>query len=100
MAATPRDALIRIEAALDSGNVPVVEDCEMMMTITRLKKRKEVLRRILRDCFNLRGKCLPSDMKNPNDSELLFVTQRPIQEIGEFVIYKLKQREIEKQSSS
>ena len=74
---TPEDALFKIETILDrhdtgegngrnnddddddSDNVISIEDVKSVLVPSRLKHRKLILRRILREKFRLKGKCVP-----------------------------------------
>jgi hypothetical protein len=86
---TPQDALIRIEYDLDQDAFPAVKDMTVIMKPYRLAKRKDLLRRILSDLFELRGKCVPIRLGEP-DSDQVFVTQSSISELGDFVIHLLE----------
>jgi hypothetical protein len=93
--ATPQDALLRIEDNLDRGTLPSVDDVAVIMKPLKLAKRRDLLRRILIDVFDLRGKCVPLGGDDP-DSPNEFVTQAPIGDLGEFVIHLLGARSPEK----
>lgn len=88
---TPRDAMIRIEADLDKGKVPQLSDLGLIVAPTRLPKRKDLLRRILLECFGLRGKCVPS--KKGNEEKLQFVTACSVEDLMSFVVSKVKEAE-------
>jgi hypothetical protein len=85
---TPQDALMRIEYDLDQDAFPAVKDMTVIVKPYRLAKRKDLLRRILSDLFELRGKCVPIRLGEP-DSDQVFVTQSSISELGDFVIHEL-----------
>ena len=89
---TPQDAIVRVIAQLDAQLRPDIADVELMLQTGRLANRKQVLCRILRDCFDLRGKCIPIDLTN-NASECRFATTAPVEEVGAFVLLKLRQTE-------
>jgi hypothetical protein len=91
-AATPRDALLRMQIDLEEGNLPQVTDVKLVLQPRKLGKRKVMLRRILSDHFDLRGLCVPADLDRPEDSEMIFATQCRIEQLGEFVIHKLLER--------
>jgi hypothetical protein len=91
-APTPRDALLRMQIDLEEGKIPQVTDVEIVLQPKKLGKRKDILRRILIDHFDLRGKCVPVDPDHPKTSAMMFVTQCSIDQLGEFVIHKLRTR--------
>jgi hypothetical protein len=90
--ATPREALLRIESALDElgddRRLPdsIIADVKLILKPAKLPKRKDLLRRILNDVFDLRGKCVPvmSDAK-----KMMFVTKCTIDDLGAFVLDNL-----------
>ena len=85
---TPKDALVRIQAHLESNVLPPISDVELILKPPKLGRRKDLLRRILNEHFNLRGKCVPVD----STKEMLFVTQCSIEELGAFVLQKMQER--------
>jgi hypothetical protein len=85
---TPQDALMRIEYDLDQDAFPAVKDMTVIVKPYRLAKQKDLLRRILSDMFELRGKCVTIRLGEP-DSDQVFVTQSSISELGDFVIHEL-----------
>jgi hypothetical protein len=85
---TPKDALIRIQVQLESNLWPPIADVELILKPLMLGRRKDLLRRILNEHFDLRGKCVPVD----SSKELLFVTQCSIEELGAFVLQKMQER--------
>jgi hypothetical protein len=91
-AATPRDALLRMQIDLEEGKIPHITDVELVLQPLKLGKRKDMLRRILSDHFDLRGKCVPVDPDLRETSDLMFATQCSIDQLGEFVIHKLRER--------
>lgn len=92
---TPHAAVIRIRAALDANRLPSVKDVELVIPPLKLGHRKKLLRRILSEHYGLRGKCVPEDLSK-EDSPLTFATQCPVEKLGKFVVYKMKQRETNK----
>jgi hypothetical protein len=82
---SPRDALGRIQVALDAGVLPCVKDVECILKPSKLSRRKDTLRRILSDGFDLRGKCVPVD------EDMVFVTTCTIDHLGAFVLQKLRE---------
>ena len=90
--ATPQDAIFRIEDDLDRGVFPPVEDVRVIMKPGKLAKRRELLKRILLELFDLCGKCVPMDLENPEDSPKQFVTQCSIRNLGDFVIHLLEEQ--------
>ena len=90
--ATPPDALARVQASLDQGAVPAVEDIRIVMEPSRLPKRKALLRSILSQVFDLRGRCVPTNLDD-TDSEKEFVTQSTVGTLGAFVIQLLEERD-------
>jgi len=86
---SPHEALIRINSDLNSDRRPKLQDVELMMKPKHLSSRRITLRRILLECFNLRGKCIP------NEGILLFVTHARIRYIGRFVLELLSKEELD-----
>jgi hypothetical protein len=91
-ASTPRDAVLRMQIDLEEGKLPHITDVELVLEPLKLGKRKDMLRRILSDHFDLRGKCVPVDPDLRETSDMMFVTQCSIEQLGEFVIRKLRER--------
>jgi hypothetical protein len=90
---SPIQAILRIDMALDHNKLPSAVDVEVMLKPGRLGRRRTVLRRILNDCFDLRGKCVPSSFKNSsNEKDFLFVTKCSIDELGSFVLSKMSEK--------
>ena len=89
---TPRDAMARINTDLEAGIRPAVSDVELVLQVQRLSNRRKLLIRILRECFGLRGKCVPADITDPS-SELTFVTSTPVKLVGALLLYKLRETE-------
>lgn len=88
---TPQDAILRIQAKLDEKKYPEVNDVRIIMGPQRLGKRKELLKNILLELFDLRGKCIPKNLDDDDEaSDKLFVTSAPIQQVGDFVIHLLE----------
>ncbi|CAJ1918083.1 unnamed protein product [Cylindrotheca closterium] len=88
---TPQDAVMRIESKLDAHEYPAVSDLKIIMVPQKLGKRRGLLKRILLDFFNLRGKCIPIDLTDES-SDKEFITKAPIQQLGEFAIELLEKR--------
>lgn len=90
---TPREAVVRIQADLESKQLPRISDVELLLAPRKLGRRKEILRRMLNELFDLRGKCVPANIVNEaqDGEEKLFVTQCKVEELGAFVLFKLKQ---------
>ena len=89
---SPVQAILRIDMALDHKKLPSSSDVEIMLKPGRLGRRRAVLKRILNDCFDLRGKCVPPSDVNSNTGDLLFVTKCTINELGSFVLAKTNER--------
>ena len=70
---TPKDALVRAQAALESNQLPSIADVELILEPSKLGRRKDLLRRILNEYFDLRGKCVPADPSATNDQLRLAV---------------------------
>ena len=81
---TPVQAMLNIDAALDQDKIPSPIDVEIILQPGRLGRRRDTLRRILNECFGLRGKVVPSG--NDEDSEFLFTTKCTIDQLGQFVL--------------
>jgi hypothetical protein len=91
---TPKDAIVRAQAALVSNQLPSIADVELILEPSKLGRRKDLLRRILNEYFDLRGKCVPADPSTKRkSSDLLFVTQCSIDQLGSFVLTKMKESE-------
>eukprot|EP00985_Skeletonema_marinoi_P025004 scaffold17909_cov169-Skeletonema_marinoi.AAC.1 len=89
---SPVQAILRIDMALDHKKLPSSSDVEIMLKPGRLGRRRAVLKRILNDCFDLRGKCVPPSDGIDNGGSLLFVTKCTIDELGSFVLAKMSER--------
>lgn len=88
---TPKAALERVEFFLDQNLVPEEKDVVLLLEPQKLARRRDVLRRILEECFQLRGKCVPVDLAEPDADSKLFVTQAPIHHLGEFCLTKIRE---------
>lgn len=88
---TPRDALLRIEYALDKGELPTIEDVKLLLQPKRLANRKDLLCRLLSEGFGLYGKCVPvCDDSKPKEAgetpvRYEFVTHSSLERVGAFV---------------
>lgn len=89
---TPKEALVRVQAALESDQLPFVEDVQLILEPPKLGRRKDLLRRILNEHFDLRGKCVPAGPSNKDSDEFLFVTQCSIDQLGSFVLEKMNEK--------
>jgi len=87
--ATPRDSMLRITHDLDMGVLPSLQDVELIMKPGKIAKRRDVLRRILADFFDMRGRCVPVDGSN---DEFQFVTSCAIHDLGSFVMDLIRHR--------
>ena len=83
-----REALERIELALDSGTDIDENDIDLILVPGRMSGRKDLLLRIMRERFDLRGKCVPDDA-----GRLLFATTCSLKKLGVFVKKKVMERE-------
>ena len=90
----PSDALQFIETALENGILPELEWVEIAMSPSRLKGRKLVLIRILKDCFGLVGKQrLPIDPEGNDDGNgPNFISLRSVDELGRSCAVLLSQK--------
>jgi hypothetical protein len=86
---SPKEALLRVSADLDLQRLPTIQDVVVMLQPQKLGRRKDLLRRILNEHFDLRGKCVPDNFDEPNGS-CHFVTQVPIDHLGKFVIMQME----------
>jgi len=97
VAASPKEALARIEADLELSRFPAIDDVRMILVPKKLSNRADVLRRILTNCFDLRGKCIPRCLLGDESigvkQTFLFVTECPIRVLGLFVLSKLEEME-------
>jgi hypothetical protein len=87
---TPKDALIRIGADLDADRMPLLSDIESIMEAKKLSRRKDVLLRILKEQFQLRGKCIERESDDDASTEIMYMTQASIAQIGAFLIRLMK----------
>lgn len=87
-----KEALLRIASDLDQGELPRIEDIELILRPDKLGTRKDLLRRILNDHFDLRGKCVPVDLDDP-ESAKIFATKCRVLDLGSFVIHLLRSKE-------
>ena len=83
---SPMKAILHIDNALDQNKLPSPIDVETILRPGRLGRRRDVLRRILSDCFGLRGRCVPS---LSGEGDLLFVTKCTIDELGIFTLSRI-----------
>jgi hypothetical protein len=91
---SPMQAILHIDMALDHKVMPKSKYVEMILKPGRLGRRREALRRILSECFDLRGKCVPDPKASVGEEDsLLFATKCGIDELGAFVLDKLKDQE-------
>lgn len=63
------------------------DDLRRVMMPTRLSRRKFVLHRMLRELFDMRGKCVPD-----GEGGFIFVTDAPIQDVAKLIDKKLYER--------
>ena len=85
---TAIQSILRINDALDDGRLPSVIDVEAILKPGRLGRRKNILLRILKECFGIQGKCVPK--KKNGNIELHFATVCSIQDLGNLVLSRLK----------
>eukprot|EP00547_Thalassionema_nitzschioides_P002274 CAMPEP_0194218042 /NCGR_PEP_ID=MMETSP0156-20130528/22860_1 /TAXON_ID=33649 /ORGANISM="Thalassionema nitzschioides, Strain L26-B" /LENGTH=313 /DNA_ID=CAMNT_0038947267 /DNA_START=263 /DNA_END=1201 /DNA_ORIENTATION=+ len=88
---SPQDAMARIITDLDAGNQPSRQDVEKLMEPKKLSRRKDILKRILKEHFKLRGKCIPN-----SEGGMSFLTNTPVPKLGEFILELLSKQETEK----
>ena len=86
---SPQDSMFRICYDLDIGVLPSLRDVEIIMKPGKIAKRRQVLRRIVSEFFDLRGRCVPVAGSN---EDLQFVTSCSIDDLGAFVIDLIHQR--------
>ncbi|KAL9181407.1 hypothetical protein ACHAXT_010212 [Thalassiosira profunda] len=84
---SPMQAILHVDMALDHNKLPSATDVEIILKPGRLGRRRATLRRILSECFYLRGKCVPALTAV---DELKFATKCTIEELGVFVLSKLR----------
>ncbi len=82
LGSTPQDAMVRIQHDVARGKLPAVKDVEIIMKPGKIGKRRDILRKILSDHFDMRGKCVPTTGSDDFD----FVTKCAINDLGAFVI--------------
>jgi hypothetical protein len=82
----------RIEQALDAGKLPEAADVVLLCEPLRLAKRKALLRRILADSFDKRGKCVPIDER------VEFVTNCSIEQLRDYILELIKEHELKSDS--
>ena len=86
---SPVQALLHIDQALVHDQLPSADDVIIILEPGRLGRRRDILRKILSQCFGLRGKCVPVFEDGVVSDELLFATKCTIQQLGSFVLKKL-----------
>jgi hypothetical protein len=64
------------------------EDLKEVMIPVRLSRRKQLLRRMLSDFFDMRGKCIPDQ----ESGGYVFATNAPIEEVAKVIDGKLTSR--------
>ena len=94
---SPMKAILHIDNALDQNKLPSPIDVETILRPGRLGRRRDVLRRILSDCFGLRGRCVPS---LSGEGDVLFVTKCTIDELGIFLLNLLKDPNCEEEDET
>jgi len=102
---SPRKAIERIEETIRDNNLPLMQDIDRILEPKYLSGRKELMKIVLKDCFNLMGKCVPDLSKvDPSENEFYaiatsadvdsiqkkFVTQCTVYELGALVKYLLR----------
>ena len=87
---SPVQALLHIDFDLDHKRNPNPTDVKTILKPGRLGRRRDTLRRILSVCFDLRGKCVPPLHSSDDSEDLLFVTNCKIDDLGAFVLTKLR----------
>jgi hypothetical protein len=101
MGNTPKDALIRVGADLDADRMPLLADVESIMEATKLSRRKDILLRILKEHFQMRGKCIPilnaekecdDDDDANTETTLIYMTQASITQLGAFLIGLMQEK--------
>ena len=91
---TPKEAIDRIVRDLDMGLLPLTDDIRLMMRTGRLAGRKHVLRRILLEHFDMRGKCVPSDLNDRSGTgKMEFVTKALVPHLASFVLRVMEEAE-------
>ena len=80
-------AILRINDALNDAQLPSVADVKAILLPGRLRQRRSILVRILAECFDLKGKCVPSIQNGK--TQLNFAQQCTISDLGEFVLSKM-----------
>lgn len=89
---SPVQALLHIDQALVHDQLPAADDVRIILKPGRLGRRRDILRKILSQCFGLRGKCVSVTHDGVHKSdELLFTTKCTIQQLGSFVLKKLNE---------
>ena len=86
---SPVQALLHIDQALVHDQIPAADDVRIILKPGRLGRRRDILRKILSQCFGLRGKCVP--VAHDESDELLFTTKCTIQQLGSFVLKKINE---------
>jgi hypothetical protein len=85
---TAKAALKRIRMDLDLYKIPQLDDLVLIASETSLGGRKHLMRRLLSERFDLRGKCIP-DEQDPD--HVIFVTNARIHHLMEFTIAKVRE---------
>jgi len=89
-----KETMIQIEKCLDNKEFPSSLDVSYILSAARLKGRKPLLLRILKERFGLYGKCIPGDTSLGKESKMLFATKCNVDVLGSFLIEKLEEREL------
>lgn len=72
---SPKEALNRVELAVDQGELPQLQDLRLISVPSKLPKRKKLLLRLLSEQFGMRGKCIPVEGTNTDQQgKFLFIT--------------------------
>ena len=85
---TSIQAILRIANALSDDQLPSANDIKTILKPGRLRGRKQILLRVLDECFGLKGKCIPKQVNG--EQKLQFATTCSIQHLGQFVISMLQ----------
>ena len=86
----------RVEMALNANRNPNADDIQLMMNAKRLSRRRDIYIRIIRERFELTGKCISEE----SSDDYYYPTHCSIWLLGDFISRKLIQMEASSQNTT
>ena len=85
--ASAKAAKVRVEMSMSEERAPEVQDIKEVMRARRLKGRKELLVRILKERFGKYGRCVPLE----GGGGIEFVTNCSVERLGTFLLEQYRE---------